>query len=73
MKALGGGFGGSNVIEGNLADFQAALRLAEKQAREPVIQQGRAQEAAYVVHTLGDIKKTCQRRAMQNFANAKFR
>jgi hypothetical protein len=50
------GFGGRHVIEGNLVDFQVALRLAEQQARELAIPQGRAQEAAYLVHTFGDIK-----------------
>jgi hypothetical protein len=49
---LGGGFGGSHVIEGNFADFQAALRVAEQQAQEQAIPQGRAQVAAYMVYTL---------------------
>jgi hypothetical protein len=48
---------GSHVIKENLADFQAALRLAEQQAREPATLQGRAQGATYMVHTLEDIEK----------------
>jgi hypothetical protein len=61
--------GGSHVIKGNLADFQAALRLAEQKVRESAIPKGRAQGAAYMVHTLKDIKKAGQRHAMHNFAN----
>jgi len=40
------------------------LRLAEQKAREPATPQGRARGAAYMVHTLGDIKKAGQRHAM---------
>ena len=58
------------MIAENLADFQAALRLAEQQGYEPAIPKGRAQGAAYMAQALGDIQKAVQRHAMLSFVNA---